>query len=94
MMQESNTTSEIIKYLIGIIGTIAGSYIVFIVKSISNDIRQLKELLMTHIEDLKTDVERLRTDIIDLYEKHRSSEKDIASAKSDIDNLKNERKNK
>lgn len=89
-MGEAFSSSEIIKYLFSAVFTLGGSYAVFIIKSMSKDLEQLKELLTTQIIDVKNDVLNHRGDIDDLYNLQRKNSEDIAINKTELKTLKSE----
>lgn len=88
MYGKSTETIEMVKYLVSIVALIGGSYVAFIIRAIGKDIAQLKEFLMSHIDDLKEDIEKQRNSIIELYNKTNQNEKEIASQAKDIENIK------
>ena len=94
MVQPAIDSLEIIKYLViglfTIIGTIGGSYIVFVIKAIGKDIKSLKELLMTHVGEIKSDIVSIERDIQMLFNLHRQNEKDIAAHVVEISGIKDE----
>ena len=87
---ENIDTFEIFKYLFGFIVTIGGSYLLFILKSISKDIEQLRELLETKIDTVADNVERHRGDLDDLYNLHRENSTAIVTNAEKLNALRGE----
>lgn len=91
-MENGIDAFEVIKYLFSIIISIGGVYFGFVIKSISKDISQLKELLQTQImslkEDVKEDVSRLRKDADQLYDLNRSIDTRITKNETELQALR------
>lgn len=78
----------VISFLITLILSIGGSYIVFIIKKIADDIKQLKDFFVVQISDVKEDVTQNRKDIQHLYNLFRSTDQKTIENTSRLEALK------